>query len=297
MARNMMCDHRVNCGRAAGFHADFASRSVYPLLENAITAYQLERVRQREPPDFLDDVLNHENLLTSVDQDLELVTILDLSGLVPIYRWARSNPDPAYDAEITRIGPLVDQTSVNAWLNVRLPAAAPTLVPSALAVLRASRAAGVRHHPVWAVPWRQLASLLKRSKPDRWLEVVGKRVSTAGRWLITLRYKTKEAGTIVRPTVLEAGWHSQHFPSPRTLPPGFGGCCMDLRTYPKAQKLVFECIHQQFDFTPKHWYDSGALCAKTTRAGRAHLRRQRQAHHDLLYQNCPGVLTWMPNCV
>lgn len=115
------------------------------------------------------------------------------------------------------------------------------------------------------------------------------------RWVMPLRYKVREAGTIARPTQLDADWYAYHFPSPPQTPLAMGGHPMDLGS-PKAAQLLPEYIHKQIGHKIDHWIDSGKKIGKTTQAVTANLADMRRAHHELLVsRHGPDVLGWMPD--
>jgi hypothetical protein len=299
MARNVMHDHRVDPQVEQVFHNIYAATRP---LQTAIELYKLHRVRTPVVPDFLRPALNQSNFVAGalnanfIDEDTDLVRLLDLNGLTPVYQWAKSQP--AHALIFWDYGDGADENETARWLSGKLPAGAETLVPGLLAALRAyRRAPGSHHYPVWAALWEEVGVHLQDSSPDRWLELVGVYAGTFPRWIVPLRYKVLEAGTLVRPSILEAGWSAHHFPSPRTAPLPDGGYSMDLLASPRATSLIREYIHQEIDFQERHWRDAGGLCRPTTRAGNGALAQQRQTHYDLLCGKCTQVRDWMSECV
>ena len=296
MARNMMHDHRVAELRETSFHAGYGSRLA---LEEALGSYHWDRIRFATTPDFLDRDLSKPNLVAGapganlIDQDTPLVTFLDLNGLGAVYAWARLHPPADFPAVFEDFPRLSTDEAIATWLSdlVRMRGKA-TVVGAVLAAKQAYRAdlKNKPFHPVWAGLWDELKGQVATAGPDRWLESVGVWKGASGRWIVPLCYSAFDAGTLVRPTVLDSGFYAHHFPSPPPPAPAVelrhGGCCMDLRISPPATGLVHEYIHQVMDFEPRHWERAGAKCEPTLRAGPPGLVSQRRAHHRLLCTRC-----------
>jgi len=114
------------------------------------------------------------------------------------------------------------------------------------------------------------------------------------RWLILLRYTVAEAGTLARPTILDADWYAYHFPSPPQTSLAVGGHPMDLRVTPRATHLLPEYIHKKIPHKLEHWTDLGGKIARTNSPDSTGLVDQRMAHFELLVNTYgQDVLKWM----
>lgn len=302
MARNVMYDHRVSPERAEQFHSSYAASK---LLEDALWLYFKQRVRGAAAPDFVLDA-NIGNIVAGapkanlVDEDERLVTFLDLNGLRDLYRWAKGHPSTEYRDVFDHARLDGSDDDYADWLGETIATLGDqVVVAAALAVKRAvARAAGYTHfHPVWAALWTELSDSLASGEVDRWWERVGVCKVTSPRWVVPLVYKVYEAGTLVRPTILDSGFYAYHFPSPPQLPPQNGGCCMDLQTAAKPGGLTHEYIHQEIAYEERHWTDAGSLCLPTSRPSPTDLPVQRQNHNELLQSLPDHEPDWMPECI
>lgn len=302
LARNLMYDHRVTPEREAPFHR-WVRKSAS--LEAALRGYFDQCVRHRTRPDFLMATRNASNFVSGapgadlVDPDTDLLTFLDLNGLRDIFDWASRNPAPEYKRVFKDYPKDCEPSRVGSWIEEQIKRlGASTVVPAALSARRAARAhpSYQRHHPVWAMLWDDAEAVVRSADADRWSEIVGVHRGHPGNWVIPLQYKVVECGTLVRPTMLDAGCYAYHFPSPPAAPIRDGGCCMDLRTSPAPGGLRHEYIVQEMDFFEDHWRRAGPLCVRTKRPTRGSLELQRRAHHKRLCANYPGVRSWMKDC-
>lgn len=184
---------------------------------------------------------------------------------------------------------------VNDWLERQLTGPAKeSLIRAAIEVMNASP-----RQPVWVTTWasfeRNALGPKGKETPERWLEAVGLYRGDAPHWLIVLRYRAREAGTLVRPCMLDSGW-AYFFPSP---PPSTSGHPMDLRIAPCPTHLFAEFLHQQITHRFEHWHPLGGegFVGKTATPSVKALDRQRDNHLTLLDgRYAPGVVTtWMPD--
>jgi hypothetical protein len=112
--------------------------------------------------------------------------------------------------------------------------------------------------------------------------------------VILLSYTVAEAGTLARPTILDADWYAYHFPSPPQAPLAIGGHPTDLRIAPRANYPLPEYIHKQIPHTLAHWTDVGGKIGRTSSPDPTSLADQRRAHLELLAKIYgPDVLGWM----
>lgn len=302
MARNVRHDHRVSPEREADFQA-FASKLGTDLdLHNAIVQYHKERIRFRPDPEFLNRTINESNLIILPNdvfpsEDTELVRVLDLSGLNRVFAWAKKKE--RWKPKFVELENPNNDTIVYNWLKKNLPEQvkeqARNFIGFILEVLNDSQI-DQPFQPVWATTWKAFTPY-KDCDPQRWVQLLGVRKEQPS-CLVLLKYTVKEAGTLVRPTQLEAGWYECHFPSPPTARLEIGGHPMDLQLPPKihhtqpakTQTPLPEYLHKQIKHPPQHLLDWGFVEFPK----RQNLRLQRIAHHQKLVKHYGDeVHSWM----
>jgi len=303
LAFNVIHDFRVQPERQERFHAGHGASQP---LHDALVTYFKRRVRFCSTPDFADPALNDANIVAGaygcnvMDQDTALVTFLDLNGLVPIYQWAKANRRDEYGTVFDLMPNDPSDVGISAALQRCFDRLGSESTISGILAAKAAYRQDPGYqgfHPTWAGLWDELGSFIALEDSDRWNEMVGVVKSAAGRWIAPLKYTAFEAGTIARPTILDANANAWHFPSPPSASLQQGGCCMDLRATPLAVLPVHEFVHQEIDFMLTHWHNAGSLCKRTNLPGSSEIEAQRLAHHALLKGCYGGIDAWMPVCV
>ena len=219
MARNVMHDHRVTVLREQRFGTFCSSPCTYTSLESGIIDYFNSAVRTRRLPDYVFDSLNGINILSGtptgrhlVHKDLELVRLVDLNGLRVVFAWAKDRGLNGFASF-----PIVTtDDKVKDWLNYQILGRPSNQVERFVeCVLRAMNEHRIEHpfQPTWATAWSAFLPH-EMAGPDRWAQALGLCKVDYPRWFVLLRYRVREAGTLVRPTQLDAGWGVYHFPSP-----------------------------------------------------------------------------------
>lgn len=302
MARNLMHDHRISKAREQEFDrlVDRPCNTVN--LQRAIKKYFEKKVRTRTLPDYVYKRVNANNLLTGKDEilpyihkDVKLVRVLDLNGLRRVFQWAKSKR--RWGESFEKFPRRPNDATIAKWLDEKLQGSIENqierFVGTVLDVMNDYR----REHPyqpTWATTWTAFEPYLE-DEPDRWLQVLGM-AKVPPRWLILLKYTVREAGTIARPTQLDAGWYAYHFPSPPQAPLGVGGHPMDLRISRKLRCLLPEYIHKQISHPLEHWKDVGSRIGRATAPNLEALAEQRKVHHELLTTRYgKEVCNWMPS--
>jgi hypothetical protein len=271
-------------------------------LRHAVDDYFLERVRTSRAPDFLSPRLNHDSIVNPpgeaprVNKKVMLARYLDLNGLWNVYDWAKKTyGEPAFTGL-----PMEDPAELQRWLDVNL-LGQPT--PSQETFIDAILNA-MNHHrkiapwqPTWVTTWSKLKPHVSAGAA-RWLEVLGVNRTPFPRWIILMAYSVGDAGTLVRPTQLDAGWYGAHFPSPPQAALRVGGHPMDLQPPPNPEEPRPEYIHVQTDHSVQHWRNADNAIASTTRPTTDGLTHQRTIHHSMLATYYGrDILRWMPQCV
>jgi hypothetical protein len=325
MAWNIRNDWRVSERREQAFlPADRPANG--SALRDHLTIYFEKRVRLREfpvkggiaPPDFATDVLNQFNRVRGMDPDFLLVRVLDLGGLLTVFRNALADAATRRDLrELSML--LTPDPGSGDGLIVRIDrhlqrAGEPAIVQFANMVIRALASQAHRpFQPVWVTTlaafsdvcqegrgfWKETFETYLRppstreqerriidGPAERWTQLLGvpKTGWANGTWLLVLRYPSREADPIYRPTILDAGWFPEHFPSPPEGGPK--GHPVDLRHEPSAARLIPEYVHPQFHHRPEHFL---ALKRLPGPVGR-HLTAFRQANLNLLRRKYPTIV-------
>jgi hypothetical protein len=295
MARNLMFDHRVSSQREAAFHpfANGAGRTLN--LHNAVVKYHKERIQLQPTPDFLDTAINADNMISLPNgilptEEAELVRVLDLSGLSRVFSWAIEQEQDEWKGKFVGLVKDFEDEQLAVWLreNLQLADGAEDFICFILDVLNDYQKKKGPFHPTWATTWEAFRRY-EKALPDRWAQVLGI-VRKKSRWVVVLKYPVREAGHLVRPTQLEAGWYPFHFPSPPTAPLEGGGHPMDLLVSSDVSPLLPEYIHAQIAHHPTH-----LVCWGLAKPGKNRLRHQRIAHHQKLAGSYDHVPAWMPD--
>jgi len=302
MACNLVHDHRVSPEREAHL-SDMARSDMSGLrctgvnLQNALNNYFEQRVRVRKLPPYVYWKLNGDNILGATPKgwvgpkrDTKLVRVLDLSGLFHPYSWAKKRGNKRFES-------LPYQMSRTAeWIDNQLKTLSVddlrTFLDTVFGVLR-NYSQEHPFQPVWASTLTSFESHIKEG-PDRWLEMLGMVRTGKPRWLVLLAYEVKEAGTIARPTQLEAGFWPYHYPSPNCAEAFRGGHPIDLGRAKRA--LLPEFVHKEIPHNLKHFECGGSRCGPTTRVtNESLLEEQRCTHYDRLVEEygLSHIESWM----
>lgn len=285
MAANLRHDRRVCDDREAAFldyvrqrlRCDAAHLLTSNELKDSIEDYLKERIRCMKTggtdpviePDFVKDTLNRFNFTNEITPewppDKKLVRALDLNGF--LYHasiekeWLEACP---WISMNDKTGPDWDQT-LDENLNHPSFDRRIAFIGWILDTMKECRKKQP-FHPVWATFWDEFKredlpyGSIAGSTPERWLQSLGVKKESPGRWIILLVYPARDAGRLVRPSILEAGWYPAHFPSPVPPPEAFTsrcGFCMELDSSLGTRSLNEEYIHlDQVDHDIDHWLAS-----------------------------------------
>jgi len=290
VAENLRLDNRIGQTRKRFFDSWAGSPRTGRALRDALVDYQRQRVAGTREPDFLDPSLNGHNFAAgagSVSAPLpaerQLCTVMSLNAKLRVLARARltSGIFPDLTPEIVS-APSDD--ALSKWVDRQIRYAnsenrLDELIVLILGSLNQNRK-NRPHHPIWATSWSRMKPLLSLG-PERWTEAVGVARATAGQYLMVLKYSVPEAGTLVRPTQLDAGYNAAHYPSPLVVPCSAGGLALDLCRQ-SVSSFAPEWIHQEIDWQLEHWTSAKRLLVKTERNVPADLPRTRPRHRRLL---------------
>ncbi len=300
MARNVMHDHRVSLIREQSFDALNGHPRTDAALRNALIDHKESHIKTSAAPEFIDAKLNGNNIVSGspsvrqvIHKDARLVRVLDINGLTPIFQWAKRRGYAAFASFPTG----ASGTTVDGWLTDVIRRTPHERFVKACLDAMNDYCLHLPYHPTWAAAWQKFEPFVKEGA-DRWLQVMGMHRPFPGRWLMLLRYLVREAGTVARPTQLEAGWGPHHFPSPPRARMRRGGHPMDLDVSGTPTGLLSEFVHQQISHTVDHWRDTASSIERTSGPTSGSLDIQRNGHHQrLILHYGRSVLHWMPRCV
>jgi len=306
MAVNTRYDGRVTPAREAAFRA-FAPQVSDKTLRNAFKDYFEARVRHERNPDFLEP-LNQENIATLYRRPVSLARVVILNGLVPVYQAARQTNEV-----FRRFPTRPTEETVGDWLDNELrdrpEATRRSFVEATLQEMGRAR---LRQpfQPAWATLWDHFL-LYASLTPEHWLEALG--ITWEARdpgnpeplWVVVLKYSVGEAGTLVRPTQLDAGWNAAHFPTPKELPAKNGERPMELPADRGGHPVDYgpdvpgdfipaEFIHAEITHSPDHFHRIGRI----EDAQPGGLATRRRVHHLRLrkfYVKEFDMFDWMPS--
>jgi hypothetical protein len=237
---------------------------------------------------------------------IDLVRVLDLSGLDLIYAWAQSDRSGRYSFLAdhvldNRFPLLLDDGLQNADGSPKEPREQGKFIESLFQMvneyrrgvdLETGRSGRARpFHPSWVSLW---GSLNPAEKPERWLETLGI-AKSSGRWLALMRYNMDDGISLWRPSVLDSAPSGYFFPSPTWPLKDHGGATLNF--YRDADGLTPEFIHVQQDMTYESWLNAGSVCKKTSRVVDCELPLTRADHRTRL--SAPGIddSEWMKETV
>jgi len=316
IACNIRHDHRISEQREEHFDNVCSQPRSARELERAITRYFDQNIRTRDYPDFVYFELNWNNLIyghakltalpvyrrPAINKEVRLARILDINNLRIAFRWLLDarHRKPEWDGSFREyysiprsLNNREEQHWIDDWLNRLLDpthSGRETFIESVLDMLNS-----IRHEkafqPTWATTWVAFEPHARtpNGEPhaDRWVQVMGMGKNAPQHWFIVLKYTVAQAGTLARPTQLDAGWYEYHFPSSQQTPLEFGGRPMDLRISPAASALLPEYVHKQIGHPIEHWNETGRLLGRASDWNRWPLTEIRRAHERLV-KLCDG---------
>jgi hypothetical protein len=300
MARNLRHDHRVSVERASFFDSHTSYPRTDSDLRDAIIRYKELYIKTSLQPHFLDVYDNGSNIVSGapgvrqvIHKDAKLVRVLDLNGLTPVFQWAKRNRHTTFASFPTR----PTGYNVGGWLDRMIRQLAREQFVQACLNAVNDYSLYLPFHPTWAAAWKKFEPYVGQGG-DRWLQVMGMPRPYGGRWVILLCYKVAAAGTVARPTQLDAGWGPHHFPSPPQARLRRGGHPISLNTAHDPTELLSEFIHQQINHPITHWKEAGEMMERTSGPTSTSLDVQRINHHRRLASRYgQGVYYWMPKCI
>lgn len=229
-ARNLSFDHRVSDVRERDEFGAFVRgpevKEQNLSFDEAISYYHQHNIRKPLAPAFN----TRHNLCNDakVKPDVELVSVLDLTGLYTLFK------DAGIEGVTAELN-IADLDHCNRFLTERFRHSDIEKKRDFLSPLL-SHVSDKLFQPTWAGLWQEFeAHVGLDSNPGEWMKAYGMARSDSTRWLVLLRYRAGLCQNgIFRPTVLEAVNCPYHYPSPPCLtwPVERGGISLDLRDDP-----------------------------------------------------------------
>jgi hypothetical protein len=213
MGRNLAHDLRVSKPRADAFDLLTGSPRTDLELRDAVVRYSQIHIKNSRTPHFLDPT-NSNNIVSGaafVRQVLhpkrELVRVLDLNGLTPVFRWAKLNGHRTFASFPT----LSDGPAVDTWLKRMISQLQREQFVRACLIAMNDHRAHTPYQPTWAAGWKSFQPYVNQGA-DRWLQVMGMNRPNDARWLILLRYTVGDAGDGRAPDAARRGLGAASLP-------------------------------------------------------------------------------------
>jgi len=288
IAENLIWDHRVTKERAEKFF-DFLETECTNWsassqeFRNGLFAYR-KRLVAANPAAFEELPSSTSNLIPGTH---DLVHVCDVTAkLMLMTTSGRTSPD--FKAANLRLGrggaAFLEVKNVDDLLATVVSDArrAQRFVEAFLAMVVAYQKISP-WNPTWVAVWDQYEPTKVTASPNNWLEVVGKQAPLEPHWLLLLRYPSSGVRTLYRPTQLEAGNFSLHFPSPPCALLEVGGIAMQVGpAAPSIWQVLSEFIHTEIPFERAYWEATGIMLAQTTVHPYESLSTYRRRHLQVL---------------
>ena len=304
---NLFHDPRITDSRFTKFSNEVASAGHTiddaATMQDGLSSYYRRCVHFTKTPDFLVRGLNLFNYhgrpgpLPLLHGSKLLTSVFNLALPDDIYREAKSDGLREFQSFGRKKYPTAAPPTAAQWLDdklasLRRPAEAFTdrvalsKHPFVVALLWFLNQRRVRYpfQPTWATLWDRFDAR-EWDDPLRWQSLLGVRRSDTDTWLLLLRYPVREAGTLLRPTQLDAGWYPEHFPASLSATTGHA---MDLDAARRICPPMPEFIHQQIDHLPEHVI-AIARVPGTTHIPAAPAQRR---HYRVLKKTYADTATW-----
>lgn len=304
---NLFHDQRISDSRFTKFSSELDSTghsiSDAATMQDGLTTYYRRCVHFTKTPDFLVPKLNlanfhgHPGPLPLLHGTKLLASVFNLALPDDIYREAKAQGILEFQSFGRKKFPYATPPTAAQWLDDKLtplhnPSGAfsdraalskhPFLV--ALLWFLNQRRLKAPFQPTWATLWDRFDAR-EWDNPLRWQSLLGVRPSDTDTWLLLLRYPVREAGTLLRPTQLDAGWYPEHFPA---SPNAHTGHPMELDASRRICPPMPEFIHQQIDHLPEHMI-AIARVPGTTHTPAAPAQRR---HYRVLERTYPDTAAW-----
>jgi hypothetical protein len=299
VAWDLLHDHRISARRVAHWE-DLASGALDASLEAALRTY-FDVICKRPLETYASNV-NASNIPHLGDFALPgagkmLVQVLDLTnkrcmaiwefgkdlGLAALRGLDLSKPD-ALAADL-------DLRLSKQSLDAQVP-----LMDAFFTAQRLHLEAGNSQGPVWVALWDGWRARIELHQPESWAGAVGLSKEISNRCFAVLKYPVRRAGSLIRPTQLEASWYGRHFPSPPVCALATGGRVVQGEPANIVRPLA-EYIHAPVPWSVQDWLLSEIPVRSTrTPVGPISvLRMDREAHWGALAMEVgkAALTAWM----
>ncbi len=252
MGANIECDHRVPTARFAQLASIPVAGPLYAdrRLQVGVTDYASKFNYNTATPAFLSS-LNDVNIRLKMTGAVPLVSVFQFKKRQSSTIAQALNPGLVGSTEFSQLC----QELKRLFPDDRPTGLGSTLNKSAIDFLDrffTLQWSGGRnqYHGVWAGRWREFEALAETNAAT-WMSAMGVRIPAEPSLCLLLRYDASEVYPLVRPTILEAGWYPEHFPSPQSASwcvgkpcPPTGGHPMGLDDGTPALALRAEYVHR-----------------------------------------------------
>lgn len=312
MGANIEVDWRVSAARQSAWESPPLPPPYHSIpLETRMNAIRRKQDQQVHPPDFLKHP-NSQNICKEIRQS---------TNLVNIFRFTRYCDQAVADA-LPR-NSLTSASSADKFSQPDLASELERIFPPGLSVAKvadtparewepreqflqrffhrlapldkASSTPSAQWHGVWVGLWDEFQPWLN-SGPEAWMSVFGVPLPDSPVLCLVMRYTVGHIRPLVRPTIIDAGWHPEHFPNPAPeciLVDTTSG--LRLRGHPMSLLNASTPLRQEFVHRDRRRSAGWVVAWGWLPAGRRarDIVGTRTAHHQLLQSHYSGVKNWM----
>lgn len=299
IAANLKFDHRISATRGERFENLYLPENLaeFGELQNSIDEYQKKEIRNRSP-EFTIPELNRENILPTdrfsrhvntqqINSGILLTRVLILNNMTDVYQWGCRRNIEAFKQLASASRKEVLQRKLAQLLDDSQPGFIETFCQAYNG--RRDDKNETKFYPAWVTLWQTVAPYYEsfRQSPRELLDFLGMQTPLGASpfFILVLRYPVRDAGRLVRPTQLDAGWNGNHFPSPPSKPLIRGGCALPRLEKFHTGPFVPEFLHAWIRLKPSYVVD----VLKVDEDSHADLDLLRNRHRTRLQQQFPDL--------
>jgi hypothetical protein len=285
------CDPNATVGNSyLGRIFNFGSKKLAEPLRDVVEAYRASSLPSSRMPD--------EPIKIRLREEIEQLS----SDKLPAFLRAVRTLHPASDNEVHSF----DNCDYTERIRSLMEESADDQSSTCDVAFSVIHLLSIRHRiepfePTWAFPWEELRQIVleKQGKsieelsPEEWCESVGI-CAAPGDWIAIMKYPFKASNRLIRPTQLDAGRHSFHFPSPMSVSTPCCGHPVWLAHPPDSAKtfLLQEYIHQTLPVQPEDVVAVKKIHRKTPSQSGS-LKQWRKEHWLAMQKKFADLESWM----